>query len=133
MNSIVLSGRTTADPEFFAPKNEGGKAYARVNIAVNRQGKPKEGQPSADFFTLKIFGKTAEYAKNYVGKGQLIEVTGTLQNEEYEKDGVKRKNTVVMVSQLNTLEKKKDAEAPAETADSAPFPADDEDLDVPFN
>ena len=58
MNTIIIMGRLTRDPEIRYSKDS--KAIARVSIAVDRRFK-QEGQPEADFFNLVGFGKTADF------------------------------------------------------------------------
>lgn len=103
MNIITLIGRLTADPELrFGPNN--GTAFGRFNLAVNREFK-KEGQPDADFFIVKSFGKTAENMANYLKKGRLVAVTGRLQNNNYDdKNGVKHYGNEVMAQRIEFLE-----------------------------
>ena len=55
MNTIILMGRLTRDPEVrYGGANN--TAIARYAIAVDRRFK-QEGQPEADFFNLVSFGK----------------------------------------------------------------------------
>ncbi|MBN4069651.1 single-stranded DNA-binding protein, partial [bacterium AH-315-G05] len=85
MNSVVLIGRLTKDPELrFIPS---GKAVATFGLAVNNS-YSKEKQ--ADFFNIVVWGKTAENCANYLAKGRLVGVKGRLQTRNYEnKQGIK--------------------------------------------
>ena len=50
-----------------------------------------------DWIDCVAWKGTAEFICKYFQKGQLIAVNGTLQTRSYEKDGVKRKTTQVVV------------------------------------
>ena len=70
MNTVCLSGRTTRDMEM--KRTQSGKEKVSFRLAVN---KDKE---HTDFFQCFAYGKTAELAVQYVGKGSLIGVEGKL-------------------------------------------------------
>jgi single-strand DNA-binding protein len=103
MNKVVLVGRLTKDPELrFTPGT--GKAVATFTLAVNRRFK-SPGQPEADFISVVVWGKTAENTANYVGKGKLLGVSGTIQTRSYDaKDGTKRYVTEVVADEVQFLE-----------------------------
>lgn len=103
MNQVILIGRLTRDPELKMGVNSG-SAICRMSIAVNREFK-KEGEPNADFFNIVSFGKTAENAANYLGKGRMIGVVGNLRNNHYEdKNGVKHYGETVIASRIQFLD-----------------------------
>ncbi len=103
MNNVVLIGRLTRDPELrFIPNS--GTAVARFSIAVNREFK-KEGQPEADFFNVVVWGKAAENCANYLKKGRLCAVNGSLRNNNYEdKNGTKHYNIEINANRVQFLE-----------------------------
>lgn len=104
MNSVILIGRLTKDPElrFIA---ESGKAVATFTIAVNRPfSKDKD---KADFFRVVVFGKSAENCANFISKGRLVGVQGRIQNNNYEtQTGEKRYTTEVVADRVEFLESK---------------------------
>jgi single-strand DNA-binding protein len=103
MNQVVLIGRLTRDPELrFIPNS--GTAVARFSIAVNREFK-REGQPDADFFNIVVWGKSAENCANYLKKGRLVAVNGSLRNNNYEdKNGVKHYSIEINANRVQFLE-----------------------------
>lgn len=129
MNTLILMGRLTRDPEVRYGAN-GGSAVARINIAVDRRFK-KEGGPTADFFQLSAFGKLAEFAEKYLKKGVKIVATCELQNNNYtDKNGNQVYGFQIPVSSIEFAESKKAQEggssveqAPAQ-APSGPAPDD---------
>lgn len=95
MKAIGL-GRLTGKPEVRYSQGSAPMAYGRFDIACERRFR-KEGDPEADFFTVKVFGKQAEWCEKYLDKGRRIQVTGTLHNYDYvNKDGQKvRRDEIV--------------------------------------
>jgi single-strand DNA-binding protein len=104
MNKVVLIGRLTKDPELkFTPGN--GTAVATLTLAVDRRFK-KEGEQSADFVPIVIWGKQAEATANYMSKGRLMGVSGRIQTRSYDaKDGTKRYVTEVVAEEVQFLDK----------------------------
>ena len=96
MNNINISGRLAYEPEMKTTSN--GTNYVSERIAVNRNDKNK----TADFFNIKIWGKTAEFVVKYFHKGDPIEITGKLQTESYERqDGTKVNDVYIFVTEVN--------------------------------
>lgn len=102
MNKVVLIGRLTKDPELkFTPS---GTAVCTFTLAVDRRFK-KEGQPSADFVPIVIWGKIAESTANYKKKGELIGVAGRIETRSYEaKDGGRMYVTEVIADEVQFLD-----------------------------
>lgn len=105
MNKVIELGRITADPEIRYTQGAKTTAIANFSIAVNRKFK-REGQPEADFFNCTAFGKVAEVIEKYFFKGSKILVTGSLQNDSFEKDGQKRTVTKIMVEEVDFVDSK---------------------------
>lgn len=108
LNVVNLVGRAGFDPEvkYF----ESGSVLCEVAIAVNR---PTSRDDQPDWFNLKMWGKTAEIAANYVKKGSLIGIKGALEIETWtdRNSGAPRSKPVVRVDRLNLLGSKRDNEA----------------------
>lgn len=108
MNNITLVGRAGRDPEirYF----ESGTMVANLTLAVNRR---KDEDP--DWFNLEIWGKTAQVAADYVRKGSLIGVIGSMQFQKWtdRTTGDERSKPVVRVDRLELLGSKRDSDAPA--------------------
>lgn len=82
INSVVLVGRITKDPELkYTPSNQ---AVATFTLAVNRTFKNANGEREADFINIVIWRQAAENLANWVKKGQLIGITGRIQTRNYE-------------------------------------------------
>jgi single-strand DNA-binding protein len=97
MNNITLVGRMTKNPEL--KYGQSGKAYIKFSLAVNRPFKKDE----CDFINCCAFNKTAELIGEYLTKGSQLGVLGAMQQNQYEKDGVKHNTYEVIVNQIEFL------------------------------
>lgn len=104
INKVILIGRWTKDLELkFTPGT--GTAVARGTLAVDRRQKKGSVGREADFIPVAIWGKAAENAVTYTGKGKLCGVSGRIQTRNYEaKDGSKRYVTEIMAEEVKFLE-----------------------------
>ena len=101
-NSILLTGRITKDLEL---KQAGQVSKVTFTLAVDRE-YAKEGQQKTDFINITVFGKTAENLCKYQSKGSKILVLGTLNIDQYQKDGENRTFTKVIANKIEFLESK---------------------------
>lgn len=106
MNKVIQTVTLCADPD-VATYGEG-KTRVSFNGAVNKRFK-REGEPDADFFKYVAFGKTAEFISKYFVKGSKILVTGEINNNNYEKDGVKHYGVQIMIDSVEFFGKKIDS------------------------
>ena len=94
MNSVALVGRLTKNP--IVTYTQGGSSITKFSIAVDRRFKT-DGQPSADFINVVVFGKTGEFVEKWFHKGDPISITGRIQTGSYTKqDGTKIYTTDVI-------------------------------------
>ena len=104
---MTLVGRVGGDPDvkYF----QSGTVVCNLTLAVNR--KTKNSEP--DWFNLEIWGKTAQIAADYVRKGSLIGVTGSLKFDRWQdrNTGSNRSKPVIRVDQLDLLGSKRDNES----------------------
>ena len=105
LNSIVLIGRLTKDPELRYTPN--GKAVASFTLAVDRPFKNQRGEREADFINIVVWGSQAENSANYLAKGKLAAVDGRLQIRSYDgQDGQRRWVTEVVANNVRFLSPK---------------------------
>lgn len=85
-----------------------------LTLAVNR---PTRNSDEPDWFSLEIWGRTAQVAADYVKKGSLIGVSGNLKMEYWNdrNTGAQRSKPVVRVNRLDLLGSRGDTEAAAGT------------------
>ena len=104
MNVVIMIGRLTKAPELrYVPST--GKAVANFTIAVDRAYTTKDGERQADFFNVQVWGKQAENCANYLDKGRLVAVKGSMQNRSYEnKNGENRYITELIAENVQFLE-----------------------------
>lgn len=109
MNRVILMGRLTADPETrYTPSNT---SVSRFRLAVNRAGKQAEGQPTADFFDIVAWQKTADFVSKYFKKGMQVAVEGRLRNDSWtDKDNQKRFRTEVTADQVYFAEGRREGQ-----------------------
>jgi len=58
---------------------------------------------------VAFFGKLAEVASNYLRKGSLVYIEGSLETRKYDKDGVTHYSTSIKGRELRMLEKRGDS------------------------
>ena len=114
LNIVTLVGRAGGEPEvkYF----DSGSVKCSLTLAVNRISRNRD-QP--DWFNLEIWGKTAEIAANYVHKGSLIGIKGSLKLDTWSdrNTGVQRSKPIIKVERLELLGSKRDSEAGAAFVD----------------
>ncbi|WP_427159216.1 single-stranded DNA-binding protein [Aliinostoc sp. HNIBRCY26] len=108
INIVTLVGRVGGDPDikYF----ESGSVKCRLTLAVKRRTRNSD---EPDWFTLELWDKTAEVAGNYVRKGSLIGIKGSLKFDTWSdrQTGVNRSTPIIRVDQLELLGSKQDREA----------------------
>lgn len=130
MNKVILIGRLVADPEIRYTQS--GKAVASYRLAVDRPLK-QDGQQEADFINCVAWGKTGEFAGNYLRKGTKIAVEGRIQTGSYEKDGVKHYTTDIVVDRHEFCESRSSGQAATANSNAGQAFTDmDDDGDLPF-
>ncbi len=126
VNSITLVGRAGRDPEvrYF----ESGTMVANLTLAVNRRNREEE----PDWFNLEIWGRTAQIAADYVKKGSLLGIVGSLKLDHWKdrSSGEDRSKPVIRVAQLELLGSRRDNAAPM--AAPEPDPAHPGEEGAPF-
>ena len=142
LNSIVLIGRLTADPEIRNTEN--GTPVLSFSIAVQRNYKPKnEENYPVDFINLVAWRNSAEFISNNFKKGYLISIEGSLESRKYtDKDGNNRTAFEVKVDRTHFCDSGNRQNgnrnnAPASISTPADFVADfssvrEGDDDLPF-
>ncbi len=137
MNSIIITGRLTADPELKTTPN--GTDVTQFTVAVDRAYK-SGGEKQTDFFRVIAWRGTAEFICRYFGKGRPILVQGEMNNRQYnDKDGNKRDWWEIKAERVEFMGDKPAADTganttaapPAATA-SADFSPEATDDDYPF-
>lgn len=117
-NIVVLTGRLTADPELKTTQS--GISVTSFSIAVNRSYRSGE-ESVTDFINIVAWRKSAEFVAKYFKKGNLIGIEGSIQTRKYtDKNGNQRTAFEVVANNVQFVESKRDASAPALSAEPAP-------------
>lgn len=101
INTVVLAGRTTKDPEIKVTPS--GTTVLSFSLAVNDTKKNAQGEweETADFFDCKVFGKRAESLAQYITKGSKLTINGRLhQNRWQAQDGTNRSSVSIIVQDI---------------------------------
>ena len=114
VNKVLLIGNLAADPDVKALPT--GMYVARIRLATNTYaGKDDAGKAKerTEYHSLVAFGKTAEFAGQYLKKGRSVYVEGHLQTSSWEDAATKQKKyrTEVVVEEMRFVGPK-----PAEAA-----------------
>ncbi|MBF7144053.1 MULTISPECIES: single-stranded DNA-binding protein [Pseudomonas] len=105
VNKVILVGTCGQDPEVRYLPN--GNAVTNVSLATSEQWTDKQsGQKveRTEWHRVSLFGKVAEIAGNYLRKGSQVYIEGKLQTREWEKDGIKRYTTEIIVDMQGTMQ-----------------------------
>lgn len=98
VNKAIIIGNCAGDPETRYLPN--GNAVTNVTVVTNETWKDKQTgqqQERAEFHRVVLFGKVAEIASQYLQKGSQVYIEGSIRTRDWEKDGVKRYTTEIIV------------------------------------
>ena len=135
MNNVSMTGRITKDPEIRYTQNQ--VPCVMFSLAVDRGYKDKDGNRQSDFIPCVAWNSQAEFISKYVKKGNMLEVTGTIQSRMYQtQQGENRVVIEVVLNSVSNLTPKPKEEAPT-PQEPTKFSKNDEQLqfddsDLPF-
>lgn len=103
-NKVIIVGNLTRDVELkYLPS---GSAVATIGLASNRKYKKQDGSNAEEtcFVDVKLFGRTAEVANQYLKKGSQILIDGRLNFESWtDANGQKRSKHTVTAESMQML------------------------------
>lgn len=106
LNTVILMGRLTADPEL--KKTPSGVSVTSFTVAVTRSYVKQGEERQSDFIECVAWRNTADFICKYFRKGQMIAVQGSIQTRSYQdKQGNKRKAVEVLVDKADFCGDKK--------------------------
>ena len=133
INKVILIGHIGNKPEGrYTPS---GTSTASFSLATNESwiDSDKGKQERTEWHNIVAWGKLADFATEYIQKGQLVYVEGRLQTRSWkDKEGNPRKTTEIICIAITPLEWKSTKNSTAsedENAEKVAEPADD---DLPF-
>ena len=105
INKVIIVGNLGADPETRYTGN--GTAITSIRIATSEQWTDKqsgEKQERTEWHRVKLFGRLAEIAGEYLKKGRQVYIEGSLRTDKYtDKDGVERFSTDIIAAEMQML------------------------------
>lgn len=107
-NKIIIIGNLTRDIEDirYLPS---GSAVATIGLASNRRYNKQDGTKGEEtcFVDVKLFGRTAEVAKQYLRKGSKVLIEGRLSFESWsDQSGQKRSKHTIIAESMQMLDSK---------------------------
>ena len=99
INSVVVTGNLTRDPELRAPP--GGTPVCKLRIAVNTRRKSSDGnwEDKPNYFDVTVWGAQGENCATYLAKGRPVAVSGRLEWREWEaQDGSGKRQSVEIIA-----------------------------------
>ena len=133
LNRIVVIGRLTRDPELRYTQS--GVAVTSFTLAVDRAFKNAAGEKETDFIDIVVWRQLAENCANYLSKGKLAAVDGSLEIRPYtDKEGNKRKDVHIRADNVRFLSPKSEggSSQPEQDKPWAAVGGDADDDDLPF-
>lgn len=131
MNEVILIGRLTHDPDLRFLQT--GTAITRFSIAVDRSYK-KNGNVVTDFIPIEVWGKVSEFCANYLNKGRLVAINGSLHLDRVDGENGYTVYSKVVAKTVKALDYRKndtDNAAVGQVGDAVGFKALD-DEEIPF-
>ncbi len=104
VNKVILIGNLGRDPE--VRHSQAGAKIVNFSLATSESWKDKttgERREKTEWHRVVIFSEgLAGIAEQYLRKGSKVYIEGALQTREYEKDGIKRYSTEVVLQGFNS-------------------------------
>lgn len=99
LNRVILIGRLGKDPD--SRVTAGGTKVSNFSVATDqyRGGNGGEAQHVTDWHRIVAFGKTAELCSQFLRKGRLVCVEGSLQTRSWEKPPGERHYVTEIIAQ----------------------------------
>ena len=100
VNKIILVGNVGCDPD--VQETGSGTKVAHLSLATKRPSQDPE-QERTDWHRLILWNRLAQFAQDYVTKGDRIYIEGRLEYDSYERDGVTIPTADIVVRELVLL------------------------------
>lgn len=102
VNKVFILGTLGKDPDV----RNGKITIANLSLATNRKYKASDGTiaEETEWHRVSLFGRSAEIAGQYLGKGDSVHIEGRLRTRSYtDKDGIERYVTEIVGERLTLL------------------------------
>ncbi len=103
LNKVQIIGRLGQDPEL---REVGSSQVANFSVATTNKYKDRNGdtQETTEWHRVSFWGRQAEVCADYMRKGQLVYIEGSLKTRKYEKDGETRSITSISGANFQFLD-----------------------------
>ena len=104
VNKVILIGRVGRDPEIRHLQS--GKSVVNLSLATTSKRKDRDGESVEDtqWHRLTAYDKLADIIGQYVHKGSLIYIEGSLKYGKFtDKDGNEKNTTDIVIGQMQML------------------------------
>ncbi len=107
LNKVMLIGRLGRDPELRYTQN--GTPVTSLNVATDESYTDRDGnrQERTEWHRVAVFQKQAELCSNYLSKGSLVYVEGSLQTRKWQdQQGMDRYTTEIRAQRVQFLDRR---------------------------
>ncbi len=116
LNKVMIIGRLGRDPELKYASS--GMPIANLRIATDESYMDRDGNKveRTEWHSVVVFQRAAENCANYLAKGSLVFVEGSLQTRKWQdQEGKDRYTTEIKAQRVQFLDRKgaRDGDAPA--------------------
>ena len=121
LNKVFLIGRLTRDPEVKPLPS--GQQVCSFGLATDRFFNDKSGQKQkqTEFHNITLFGRLAEIASQYTGKGSLIMIEGRLRTRSWQdSSGATKYRTEIIGERMQMGPKSAGKSSPSEGNNKGP-------------
>jgi len=102
LSVAVLVGRLTRDAELKYTNS--GQAICHFSVATSsRKKKGDQWVDEASFWDVDLWGKQGESVNQYLVKGKLVAVEGTMRQDRWEQDGQSRMKVIISANTVQLL------------------------------
>ncbi len=105
VNKVIIVGNLGADPD--TRHTGSGTAITTLSVATSESWTDKqsgEKQERTEWHRVKMFGRLAEIAGEYLKKGRQVYIEGSLRTDKYtDKQGVEKYSTDIIASEMQML------------------------------
>jgi len=142
VNRVILVGRLGKDPEIRSTPS--GTSVAKFSMATDERFTDRSGekQERTEWHNIVAWGKLAEICGQYLKKGKLVFIEGSLRTDSWDdkESGQKKYRTEIVAQNMQMLDKRGDDEGGAayssggggRATSSTGSSVMEEDDDVPF-
>ncbi len=107
LNKVMIVGRLGQDPELRYAQN--GTAIASMSVATDESYNDREGNKveRTEWHRVSVFQRQAENCANYLSKGSLVFVEGSLQTRKWQdQNGQDRYTTEIKAQRVQFLDRR---------------------------